>query len=83
MLVSVAPFWPVFAGGVIGSIADSVLGATLQTLRYCPSCQRDCETNPHLCGTPTTVRRGLRWFDNDTVNFAATVCGAVVAYLLR
>lgn len=82
MLVHVAPFWPVFAGGVIGSIADSILGATLQTLRYCPSCARDCETNPHHCGTPTIVRRGLRWFDNDAVNFVATVCGAAAALVL-
>ena len=81
-LVHVAPFWPVLAGGVIGSIADSVLGATLQALRFCPLCKRDCETNPHVCGTPTTVRRGLRWFDNDAVNFAATVCGALAALLL-
>lgn len=78
----VAPFWPVFAGGVIGSIADSVLGATLQTLRYCPNCARDCETSPHVCGTPTVIRRGLRWLDNDAVNFAATLIGAVVALLL-
>lgn len=80
-LAHVAPFWPVFAGGVIGSIADSVLGATLQTLRYCSKCERECETNPHVCGTPTVLRRGLRWFDNDAVNFAATICGAVVAAL--
>jgi uncharacterized protein (TIGR00297 family) len=82
VLVHVAPFWPVVAGGVIGSIADSILGATLQTLRYCPNCARDCETNPHVCGSPTTIRRGLRCFDNDAVNFAATICGAVVAALL-
>lgn len=82
MLVLVALFWPVLIAGVAGSIFDSVLGATLQTLRYCKQCQRDCETNPHVCGTPTTVRRGLRWFDNDAVNFAATLCGALVAGLM-
>ena len=82
MLVHVAPFWPVFAGGVAGSIADSILGATLQTLRHCPRCDRDCETNPHVCGTPTIVRRGLAWFENDAVNFAATICGALIAALI-
>ena len=81
-LAHVAPFWPVLIGGVAGSIADSFLGATLQSLRYCPTCQRDCETDPHVCGTPTTVRRGLGWFDNDAVNFAATLCGALVAGLM-
>jgi uncharacterized protein (TIGR00297 family) len=82
MLVHLAPFWPVLLGGVIGSVADSILGATLQTLRYCPSCDRACETNPHVCGAPTVVRRGLAWFENDAVNFAATICGALVAALI-
>ena len=81
VLVNVAPLWPVLLGGVFGSIADSVLGATLQTLRYCPQCLRDCETDPHACGTPTIVRRGVRWFDNDAVNFAATIAGALVALI--
>ena len=82
MLVHIAPFWPVLIGGVAGSIADSLFGATLQSLRHCPECQRDCETNPHACGTPTVLRRGLGWFDNDAVNFAATLCGAIVAGLM-
>ena len=81
-LVHIAPLWPVFAGGVIGSIVDSILGATLQTLRYCPRCERGCETDPHVCGTPTVIRRGLCWFDNDAVNFAATIFGATVALIL-
>jgi uncharacterized protein (TIGR00297 family) len=82
MLVHVAPLWPVLLGGVIGSIADSILGATLQTLRYCPRCDRACETNPHVCNTPTIVRRGLAWFENDAVNFTATIFGALVAALI-
>jgi uncharacterized protein (TIGR00297 family) len=80
-LLQVAPFYPVLIGGVAGSVVDSLLGATLQTLRYCPQCRRECETNPHACGTPTGVRRGLRWFDNDAVNFAATFAGALIAAL--
>jgi uncharacterized protein (TIGR00297 family) len=82
-LTHFAPFAPVLIAGVAGSIADSLLGATLQVLRYCPHCERTCETNPHACGTPTTLRRGLRWFDNDAVNLAATLCGALVALLIQ
>jgi uncharacterized protein (TIGR00297 family) len=75
-------FVSVLTGGIAGSIFDSLLGATLQSLRWCPRCERACETNPHVCGAATKPRRGLRWIDNDAVNFAATVTGAAVAALL-
>lgn len=81
-LAGVAPFLPVAAGGVAGAVADSLLGASLQALRWCPSCARECETNPHDCGTPTQLRRGLGWLENDGVNLAATLCGAVCAFAL-
>ncbi len=78
----VAPLLPVAVGGIAGAFLDSVLGATAQSLRYCGRCGRECETNPHACGTPTALRRGFEWFENDAVNFAATLCGAVVAIVL-
>lgn len=80
--VHLAPFWPVAIGGVAGGLFDSILGASVQSLRWCPSCARPCETNPHVCGTPTTMFRGLSWVDNDAVNFLATLCGAAVAVLV-
>jgi uncharacterized protein (TIGR00297 family) len=76
------PFWPVAVAGVIGGFFDSILGASLQSLRWCPACARPCETNPHVCGTPTTMFRGLSVVDNDAVNFLATLCGAGVAILI-
>ncbi len=77
--VGIAPFLPVFLGGIAGAFIDSILGASLQALRWCPVCNRACETNPHKCGTPTVLRRGVAWFDNDAVNFAATLSGALLA----
>jgi uncharacterized protein (TIGR00297 family) len=70
---------PVFAGGFGGALIDSLLGATLQDRRWCPSCQRECEVDLHGCGTATVPRRGLRWLTNDGVNFAATLSGALIA----
>lgn len=81
-LVGVAAFAPVAIGGIAGALVDSVLGASLQSLRRCPACERDCETDPHTCGTATVSRRGLDGFGNDAVNLAATLTGALVAGLL-
>jgi uncharacterized membrane protein len=75
-------FWAVFAGGVAGALLDSVLGASVQALAWCPACARATERNPHHCGTATQPLRGLSWFGNDAVNFGATVGGALVAVLL-
>jgi uncharacterized protein (TIGR00297 family) len=82
-LVHLGPFLPIAVAGIAGGFLDSVLGASAQALRHCPACNVDCETNPHHCGTPTTLRRGLRWMENDGVNFAATLAGAVVAGVWR
>jgi uncharacterized protein (TIGR00297 family) len=67
-------------GGIAGATADSVLGATAQALRRCEQCGRTCETDPHVCGNPTRLVRGLGWFTNDLVNLAATLAGAAVAF---
>ena len=73
---------PVFAGGFAGAWIDSLLGETLQERRWCPACERECETDPHVCGTRTERRRGLAWMSNDAVNACATLCGAAVATLV-
>ena len=72
----------IVAGGLAGMLCDSLLGGSLQSLRWCPQCQRACETEPHACGATTTPIRGFTWFSNDVVNFAATLCGALVALAL-
>ncbi|MGP6189380.1 MAG: DUF92 domain-containing protein [Vulcanimicrobiaceae bacterium] len=69
-------------GGVAGALLDSVLGASLQSLRWCPQCRRPCETEPHVCGANTTPLRGLSFVGNDLVNLACTLAGAAVAYWL-
>lgn len=67
--------------GAAGSTVDSLLGATVQAIYYCPRCAKETERHPlHTCGTPTTPRRGWSWLDNDRVNFSCSVFGAVVAW---
>ena len=67
--------------GVAGSLADSVLGATLQASYRCPVCGAASERPVHRCGTPTVLVGGWRWIDNDAVNFAASLCGALLGWL--
>jgi uncharacterized protein (TIGR00297 family) len=66
--------------GLLGSYLDSLLGATVQAIYYCPQCKKETERYPlHSCGTATQHRRGWRWLDNDWVNFASAVFGALAA----
>jgi len=70
-------------GGLAGSFFDSLLGATVQSIYYCPSCQKETERHPrHVCGSPTRHLRGWRWLDNDGVNFLCSLVGAIVAVLV-
>jgi uncharacterized protein (TIGR00297 family) len=77
--VGIAPWWIVAVAGFAGALADSLIGATLQALRYCSRCQRRCETDPHLCGSATSLVRGWGAIDNDVVNALATITGAAAA----
>jgi uncharacterized protein (TIGR00297 family) len=75
-------FVVVAIAGVGGAIVDSVLGASLQTLRYCEQCKRPTERDPHGCGARTRIVRGVPIVGNDAVNYAATLAGAAIAYTL-
>jgi uncharacterized protein (TIGR00297 family) len=69
--------------GWVGAFVDSLLGATVQAVYYCPTCDKETERHPeHVCGTATTLKRGTAWLNNDWVNAACTVSGALVGAAL-
>lgn len=74
--------WAVFAGGVAGSLADSLLGALAQARRWCDACDHATERRTHTCGAATRLVGGIGAVDNDLVNLLATVIGAAVGAAL-
>lgn len=68
--------------GLAGSLFDSLLGATVQAMYYCPTDKKETEKHPlHTCGTETVHLRGWEWLDNDWVNFACGAFGVAIAFL--
>ena len=77
-------FLPIALAGLAGSLFDSLLGATVQAMYYCPTDEKETEKHPlHTCGTQTVHIRGWKWLNNDWVNFACSVFGVMVAVLLQ
>jgi uncharacterized protein (TIGR00297 family) len=68
--------------GFAGSIVDSILGASVQAVYFCPACGIETENRIHRCGTEAKRIRGLGVINNDVVNILATLTGAIVAGIL-
>jgi uncharacterized membrane protein len=66
-------------GGLGGSLIDSLLGATLQAIYWCDTCEKETERRIHRCGTRTRNLRGWRWLGNDWVNFTASAIGGCLS----
>jgi uncharacterized protein (TIGR00297 family) len=75
-------FLLITAAGVLGSLFDSLLGATVQAMYYCPTDKKETEKHPlHTCGTETVHIRGWMWLNNDWVNFACGAVGTLISFL--
>lgn len=85
--VAVMLRWPAttvsaaIAGGIGGSLVDSILGATIQARRWCRVCNLGTERAVHDCGTTTENAGGFSWLENDLVNFLCSITGALLGYL--
>ena len=64
--------------GLAGSLADSLLGATVQAIYRAPD-GGETERRAARGGAPNPALRGWSWMNNDLVNLLSSVAGALVA----
>ena len=79
---SPALFFALTLAGLVSALGDSLLGAIAQATYFCERCGKETERHPrHTCGSPTQLRRGWWWLNNDGVNFISSVIGALLALM--
>lgn len=66
--------------GFLGTVTDSITGATLQEHFRCGKCGIITERKLH-CKGPTLKHSGLRFIDNDTVNLLSCTISAIIVYI--
>ena len=67
------------AGGIAGSLADSLLGALVQEQRWCAHCSTRTELAVHTCGFPSQHLSGVPAVDNDVVNLLGVIVGGLAS----
>lgn len=72
----------IIASGILGNLLDSLLGSTTQLKYSCLRCNKIVESKIH-CGIESKYIKGLRWMNNDTVNFISSVSGILFFILLN
>jgi uncharacterized membrane protein len=71
----------IICSGILGALVDSLLGATVQAQYRCTVCGKITERTLH-CGTSSMLVRGVRWIDNDVVNWACALAGGISLFLI-
>lgn len=65
--------------GFLGSIVDSVIGATLQAQYRCPECHKITEKRDHCSYKNIPLIKGYVFLNNDRVNQLCTLSGGLLA----
>ncbi|NQV50320.1 MAG: DUF92 domain-containing protein [Candidatus Marinimicrobia bacterium] len=66
--------------GFLGSVVDSILGASIQAKFTCEVCGKSTERLSH-CHQETRHVSGYLWLDNDWINVAGSLSGGVIFVL--
>ncbi len=74
-------FLMVIGAGLVGSMVDSILGATVQAQYQCDTCRKITEKKNHCQTTPTRLISGCSYIDNDVVNGICALSGALFSWI--
>ena len=76
--IGVKGLWITALSGFIGTLIDSVLGASVQGAYKCVECGKITERRLH-CSSPTELIKGFRIVDNDVVNALSLMIAGAIA----
>lgn len=71
----------ILLSGMLDSVYDSLLGASLQASFRCRVCGQQTEKNSHH-QQPTQLVQGIGWFTNDWVNLVSGILTVLVSFAL-
>ncbi|MBQ8178412.1 MAG: DUF92 domain-containing protein [Clostridia bacterium] len=75
--VGLKGLWVIALMGFVGTLIDSLLGASVQAGYRCNVCLKLTERKEH-CSAPTTLVKGLKFVDNNVVNVVSLfIAGAI------
>lgn len=66
--------------GLLASLVDSLLGATVQAQYACVVCGKETEKRHH-CDKPSSFKSGYAWINNDVVNILCAGTGVLFAWV--
>ncbi len=74
-------FLIIIISSIFGCIIDSILGASIQVKYKCPKCELITEKKYH-CNQKTIYYKGLKFINNDTVNFLSNIITMLISIIL-
>lgn len=74
-------FLVIIISSFLGTIIDSILGASIQVKYKCPKCHKVTEKQEH-CHIKTEYFKGIKLYNNDLVNLTSNILTGILSLLL-